>query len=229
LAFGLDTLFLLAWVLAGFVVVRLVAIRSLRDARVANTVAAAVAAAFFAGALWPFSHRIDDAGGALHANAPASGDASPAAASGAAPPNLAGARNVSIGCARAGSPEAGGASGNLDVVFTGTQRLPPDGVMRQSAWYDVQGWAADAKAGAPARGVCLLVDGVVDRTAQAYYGLQRPDVVTVYHNARLLLSGFDIRVPAGSLATGRHRLQLGVRLYGRRLVAVGAPQDVTVR
>jgi hypothetical protein len=69
------------------------------------------------------------------------------------------------------------------------------------------GFAYDAAAGQPARGVDLVIDGQAGGTI---YGAARPDVARHFKSPALLDVGFRATLPAGGLAAGAHTLVIRV-------------------
>jgi hypothetical protein len=77
----------------------------------------------------------------------------------------------------------------------------------------VDGWAVDSRAGAPARGVDLVID---DRyRVRARTGMPRPDLLVRLHDDQLLDSGFIVILPRSRLGPGPHSLRLDVYERGR--------------
>jgi hypothetical protein len=70
-----------------------------------------------------------------------------------------------------------------------------------------EGFAYDAAAGQPARGVDLVVDGQAHGTV---YGAARPDVARHFKSPAMLDVGFKAVMPAGSLAAGAHSVVIRV-------------------
>ncbi len=69
----------------------------------------------------------------------------------------------------------------------------------------VTGWAADASAHTVAQSVFVSVDGGADLPTQ--YGFNRSDVAAVW-GEEYLASGFEVFIPAGALAPGKHVLTI---------------------
>ena len=87
---------------------------------------------------------------------------------------------------------------------------PPDAdgipVFGPDATIRVMGWAADLDRAQPCAAVYALVDGV--HTYRGRYGIARPDVGEEVACAQLALSGFEVRVDAGTLPPGAHTLSV---------------------
>jgi hypothetical protein len=222
--FSANFLFLLAWVAIAFFVLRYLAVRYLEfDARKANAVAGAVAAAFLIGLLWPGAHRGD--------TAPAGGGAPAANGAGAAgpAPDLAGTTEVSGRCGKAVSPALGGGVGNFDALVGGGEKNIGDGgTLSSGVRYDIQGWATNRTSDGPAPGICVIVDDRVS-TLAVRYGVARPDVVSYFHNGALAKTGFDVPLPPGSLPAGSHKLQMAMEAQDGRLYGFGLARTVSVR
>jgi len=92
----------------------------------------------------------------------------------------------------------------------------------------IQGWALDARAAKLASGVAARVDGA--RRIAGTYGNPRPDVARFFHTPAYEASGFRLVVPAGSLAPGRHTVELLVLSADRsRFYALPRPLTLEVR
>jgi phospholipase C len=72
----------------------------------------------------------------------------------------------------------------------------------QSDTLSVSGWAADYNDNAPARGVQILIDGVV--SGSATLGESRPDVAAGYNNPAWTKSGWSFSMSASNLSVGTH-------------------------
>jgi len=127
--------------------------------------------------------------------------AASACASAASTANPAGVRDVSASCAIHGQLQSGATVG-IDAFAKATGA--------GASGYEVYGWGKDRTGNGPARAVCLIVDGKVDDRATSLYGERRPDVAKVLSNPDLLLSGYLIKVPAGSISAGSHRIGVAV-------------------
>jgi hypothetical protein len=121
--------------------------------------------------------------------------------------------------------------GSLDLMSStedpGTYILD-GGKIKGEDHYVLLGWAVDATGDRLASGVCLVVDGRVDTHAQVYYGSPRPDVASAYHNEDILLTGYRIEIPGGSLTHGKHLIQVASRSSSGDLRLIPAARLVIV-
>jgi hypothetical protein len=145
--------------------------------------------------------------------AAASACASPAST--ATPP---GVRDVSASCAIHGRLQTGAVVG-IDAFAKATGR--------NESGYEVYGWGKDRTQTGPARAVCLIVDGRVDDRVTSLYGERRPDVAKVMSNPDLLLSGYLIKIPAGSIPAGSHRIGVAVVSADGSIAASNAVRTIT--
>lgn len=70
-----------------------------------------------------------------------------------------------------------------------------DELVRVSGEYVLSGWAADVARGAPSRRIVVYRDGRFLKATDL--GRSRPDVAGLFDDARLLKTGFRLRLPAG--------------------------------
>lgn len=92
----------------------------------------------------------------------------------------------------------------------------------------IQGWALDARAAKLAGGVAALVDGT--HRIAGTYGDLRPDVARFFHTPAYEACGFRLIVPAGSLAPGRHTVELLALSADRsRFYALPRPLTLDIR
>lgn len=109
------------------------------------------------------------------------------------------------------NPRAGG-SYAVDTVVIGKRQRPYDGrpqVLASGETFDVHGWAFEPNFHRTAHLFVYRVDGGPWR--EATYHLPRPDVAGVLHLPNIADSGFDVVLPAGALAPGRHTLELATK------------------
>jgi hypothetical protein len=116
--------------------------------------------------------------------------------------------------------------GSLDALTTS----PSDTVNQTNNEFAVgtpiyaRGWAADAIAKVPLRGIVLLVDfkRVIDATAG--YGGDRPDVAKALGLATVEFTGFSgVQIPTAHLAKGTHSLTLaGITDDGKHYILTTA-------
>lgn len=72
----------------------------------------------------------------------------------------------------------------------------------------LMGWALAARGERLLSGLCLVVDGKIDRRTHAFYGSLRPDVAAAYHKDDVAACGFVIDIAPRELPPGRHRLDI---------------------
>ena len=75
--------------------------------------------------------------------------------------------------------------------------------LRPTDEFKVRGWCVDRRAGAPAAGVELVLDG---KTYQVPYKLDRSDVADAQKNTNYRYSGFQVSFPAQAVGVGSHRI-----------------------
>jgi hypothetical protein len=81
-------------------------------------------------------------------------------------------------------------------------------VVKRGTLVALSGWAIDAAAQRPVRGVYLIVDGC--DVIRGSIGRRRDDVAAEFGSDALLAAGFEIRFDTTGLASGVHRLSLGM-------------------
>lgn len=212
------------WLVLGFVVLRYAAERYLGDSRRASVTASAVVFAFALGLYWPHPARVDT---------PSSATTSAAAPSGEEGLPMATRGSDTISLCSSSSSGAEPVSGHVDLfgVVRHGRALPQTSPLSLAAGDDVvfMGWATDDHAAAAARGACVLVDGKISRDARVLYRLARADLVKAYNNPALGETGFQIVLPGGRLAAGRHRLGIAVVTSSGRVGTLPQQFDVTFR
>lgn len=227
-------LFLALWIVVAFFALRFVGMRYFHEPRRADVAALAVAVAFAAGTLWPFSAR---SGSQPAPNVQPLAVATSAAAQPAPAAEVLGSitppgtHDVSASCRSAKGSFRSTTDGSIDEVRKDAREgeiVADGGRLDHMAQYIVQGWAAEPAAVRPALAACLLVDGKVDSHSKPYFGTARPDLGTGFHHDELVPSGYVIVIPAGSLAQGKHRLEVLARLAGGKFVTLPAAREVTV-
>ena len=98
----------------------------------------------------------------------------------------------------------------LELINDTAALLGKPGPKRQSHQPTVLwGWAVDQEAATCASSVVALVG---ERTFAATYGLPCPDVASYLSKPAYTNSGFQVILPAGSLAPGRHEIRLRIVL-----------------
>jgi hypothetical protein len=212
------------WSVLGFVVLRFGAERYFGDPRRASVAAGVVVIAFALGALWQHSARVETPGAATAVAAPSANEEGlPMASNGSDTKAL--CTSSSLG--------AEAVSGHVDLVgvVRRGRALPQSSPLALATGDDVvfMGWAADDHVAAPARAACLVVDGKIFHDARTLYRLPRADLVKGYNNPSVAEAGFQIVLPGGRLASGRHRLAVAVVTSGGRVGSVPQQFDVTVR
>ncbi len=90
----------------------------------------------------------------------------------------------------------------------------------------LKGWAVDPTASAAASGVEVAIDNVV---LPAAYGYPRQDVTDALRCQACLHSGFEVEIPPGALAAGKHRLAVRVILSDKKSYGEAIFGDVEVR
>jgi hypothetical protein len=70
------------------------------------------------------------------------------------------------------------------------------------------GWAVTSDESAPARAVCVVIDGRIAGSARVLYGGVRPDVAAVTNRPNLADSAYDARIDLASLGAGRHTVRV---------------------
>lgn len=86
----------------------------------------------------------------------------------------------------------------------------------------VSGWALDPTEGT-AGGVEVVIDS---KLYAARYGLERPDVATVFENVAYTRSGFAISIPARQLTAGPHRFSVRIIDKGGTTYFESAPAQI---
>lgn|GEM_PF-1794486 len=204
-----NVLFTVLWMVVGFFILRVVALRFFREPRRAEVAAAAVVVAFTAGALWPFSPRFEPPSqapvAAVQTPAPAT-PASPVAPAG--PAATAAASDFSSRCEKR-QLAAGDGTGSLDVLSAPDGAVIPDGGTSPAGTMLVlRGWAVDKSGPRPAAAVCLLVDGRISTHAAVHLGGARPDVATALGTQAVVDSAFEVTFDPSALPRGKHRLAI---------------------
>lgn len=70
----------------------------------------------------------------------------------------------------------------------------------------VWGWAFDTRAGEPAKGVVVVVDGEpLDLEVEVVK--ERPDVAKFFDDTRRMVTGWSVLIPEGTLSVGEHHVQ----------------------
>jgi hypothetical protein len=209
-------LFLCLWIVVAFFVLRYFGRRYFHEPRRADVAALAVAVAFAAGALWPFSTRIGGARGAPPQSTAAEPMIVNAVVIGTGNPP--GARDTTALCRSAkGLVGRVAAPGSIDDVRSDEQQsatVAIGGQINSRVQYIVDGWASQRSLNRPASGVCLVVDGKLERHVRTYFGLLRPDLATGFHNDGIIPSGYLVIIPPGTLPAGKHRLQMASETAG---------------
>jgi hypothetical protein len=140
-------------------------------------------------------------------------------------------RDVSARCRAVRVARSSEADAFIDPVISAEHPeidVRDGGRMSAAEHYRVLGWGLAAHGGATFSAVCLVVDGNVDARAKAIYGLARPDVAAAYHRDADAPSGFEIDMPAHTLAPGAHRIEVaGIAGSGGAQLLPGA-RNVTV-
>ena len=94
----------------------------------------------------------------------------------------------------------------LDSI--GGRPIAPGVTISQTPRIAITGWAIDRRAGAPASGVEVVIDG--QAPVPAAYGYGRGDVAAFYQRPSYLNCGFRARMPASILSIGSHTLTIRV-------------------
>lgn len=224
----MTLLFLVLWIVVAFFVLRFVGRHYFHESQRADVAAFAVAIAFAAGVMWPYSARI---GGNVPALGTAAATPAPEVVTA---PKQPGGKDTSAACRSVKGPFLSDQYGSIDDLRSDGQHdpsiiIPEGGDMTRAAGYYLEGWAADPNMGKPLLGACLVVDGKVFVHDKMYYDLSRPDVSASYHNDQLTLSGYRAEIPPGALSPGKHRIQvLALTAGGSRGFIVTAERNVTV-
>jgi hypothetical protein len=198
-----NVLFIILWIVVGFFILRAAALRFFREPRRADVAAAAVVVAFAAGALWPFSPRIEPASQQQAAAVQTAAPAAPAVAATAGA-----ASDVSSRCDKR-QLAPGDGTGSLDVLSTADGTAVPDGGTSPARTVLlVRGWAVDKSGPLPATVVCLIVDGKISTRSVVHLGGPRPDVATALGNQAVLNSAFEVKFDPAVLPHGKHRLAI---------------------
>jgi hypothetical protein len=227
-------LFLILWVVVAYFVLRYFGQRYFHEPRRADVAAIGVAVAFALGVLWPYSARgtgpstTTVPSTAAATGAPAQQTVTAEVLGAGAPP---GAHDVSATCASAtGNFRQAANDGSIDDMRSDAHQsnvVANGGAIDRKAQYLVEGWAAEPAAARPALGVCLLIDGKVEKRAKPYFGLSRPDLETGFHHEELVPSGYLIVIPPGLIPRGNHRIEVLAHLASGKLLVLPARRDVT--
>lgn len=221
-------MFLVFWIVIASFVTRFIGRRYLPDPRQGDIAAIGVAVLCAAGAGWYYGAHSSQSSTAVR---PASTPG--LVARGGAPAKAPGVRDTTAACRSIRGPFGRTPYGSIDLVRSielsgATTTVADGGQMDRRRRYVVEGWAAESNIDSPAAGVCLLVDSKMDVRHHVSYGLPRPDVAAGFHNDALIGSGYRIEIAPGSLALGRHHLQV-VSLAGTQALGiVPAERTVTV-
>ena len=192
----LHIIFVIAWAVLAFEVIRSVLALWRQTRQLARFIAVAVAGAFALGATGPL---------ALSVFQPAS--VAPAAVTPAAPPAVA-STGKSVACPPAARLSAHHSAGYIDSLQSGATQFGPDRTKIQLAAGSlllVSGWAALSTG--PGIGICPIVDGHPAPDAALVYGIVRPDVAAATNLPANGTTGYSISI---KLSAGTHRLGMGV-------------------
>ena len=188
LHFLLHILFVIAWAILGFEIIRRLLLLWRLDKRISGASAGAVAIAFFLGVTGPLAWSTTSA--------------PPAPVIGAAPPPP--PQHPCPASARLGHKAA---TGFIDVIGVGsTAMIPNPGKVSVSRGTRLvlSGWAALSSG--PGTAICFLVDGH-PVSNEGSYGGQRPDVAAATKNPANAATGYTI---SATLTPGEHRVGVGV-------------------
>ena len=110
--------------------------------------------------------------------------------------------------------------GNIDAVLLPKRSIAPQGTVEvailRKTDVRVVGWFADSQSRTPGAALFPIVDGRRIGDADLSYGSIRLDVGRFYQTPALNPTGFALRLPAGSLSSGRHRVEFGLVSADRR-------------
>lgn len=224
------------WLVIAFFVLRFFFRNYFHEPRRAEIAALAAAVAFAIGTAWPFSVRVavppPDTSHAVPAPAatPERAASTPLAIAPQPP------RDVSALCRSAKDPQAqaktgANTNGSVDPVASAEHpdaHVADGGQMRGSEHYRIQGWAIAPDATRLALGVCLVIDGHIDRRSRVLYGFARPDVSAAFQRPEVTGSGFEILVPSDALPHGAHRLEVATIMDRGEARALSQARNVTV-
>jgi hypothetical protein len=225
-----GVVFLVVLIVVAFFVLRSAGLRYFPEQQQADVAALAVAGALAAGLVLPSPVRSgpppqeNRAGGVAESPAPIAAD--PAGGTARAV-----GREVTDRCKTVSGAPGGKVQGNMDSLVSdaaGTA-VAEDGDFVRADAYTVRGWAVDPVGRIPVAFVCLVVDGRIERRAQAFYGASRPDVVAALGQSEVETSGYLLRIPRGLLSAGRHRVEAAAAAADGALKLVAGGRDVVVR
>lgn len=121
------------------------------------------------------------------------------------------ARDMTVFCSTVVLPNRSTAMGKIDEVLNATNvPLAANAIVASGAFVRITGWATDRSGHREAQGVCLALDGVVDRNASVAFGATRRDVSLILKDLSVIDAGFNATVPLRSLASGHHTIEMVV-------------------
>jgi hypothetical protein len=116
------------------------------------------------------------------------------------------------------------ARANLDGVG-GMGDPGRDGIHVMSGYVHVTGWATGESHHALARSVDIAFDGF---PVAAQYGLERPDVVRYFRDARYRFTGFRCTLPLRAVTKGSHTITIRVIWHDGTVFSEAGPYTLTV-